>query len=108
MVVISSQPTRPAREVTGQELEDLIASLGGHEAVREGIRWYGERCARFNSRWDEFTAKYPDHFVALAGDDTVLASETLEGIFGEIDRRGRHRGDCVVKFVSANPEMWVL
>ena len=108
MVVISSQPTRPAREVTGQELEDLIESLGGHEAVREGLQQYGERCDLFDSRWDEFTAKYPDHFVALAGDDTILASETLEGIFDKIDRRGLRRGDCVVKFVSAKPEMWVL
>lgn len=108
MVVISSQPTRPAREVTGQELEDLIESLGGHEAVRESLQRYGERCELFNSRWDEFTTKYPDHFVALAGDNTVLASETLDGIFGEIDRRGLRRRDCIVKFVSAKPETWVL
>ena len=107
-MIIFNQPVRPAREITGQELEDLIESLGGHKAVREGLQRYGERCDRFNSRWDEFTAKYPDHFVALADDGTVLASETLEGIFGEIDRRGLHRGYCVVRFVSAKPEMWVL
>ena len=107
MVVISTQPVRLARRVTGQELEDLMASLGGREAVRESIQRHGECLARFNSRWDEFAAKHPDHFVALAGDDTVLASETLEGIFGEIDLRGFRRGDCVVKYVSAKPEMWI-
>ncbi len=48
-----------AREVTGQELEDLIASLGGHDAVSAGIRWYGERCDLFDSRRNELTAKYP-------------------------------------------------
>ena len=103
MVVISSQSVRPAREIKGQELEDLIASLGGHKAVRESIRWYGGRCDLFDLRRAELMAKYPDHFVALSVDDTVLASETLEGIFDEIDRRGLHRGDCVVKFVSAEP-----
>ena len=108
MVVISSRPARPAREVKGQELEDLIASLGGSEAIREGIRWYGERCDLFDSRRDELTAKYPDQFVAMAADDTIIASETLDGLFEEIDRRGIERDPCVVKYLSAEPEMWIL
>ena len=103
-----NQPVRPAREVVGQELEDLIESMGGHEAVRESLRRFEERCDRFYGRWAEFVSKYPDHFVALAVDDTVLASETLEGIFAEIDGRGFRRGDCVVKYVSAKPEVWIL
>lgn len=108
MVVISSQPVRPAREIKGQELEDLIASLGGHEAVREGIRWYGERCDLFDSRRDELTEKYPDQYVALAADDTIVASETLDGLFAEIDRLGLRRGDCVGEFLSSEPELWIL
>ena len=104
MVVISTQQVRPARPVTGQELEDLIASLGGHEAVREGIRWYGERCDLFDRRRDELTEKYPDQFVALAADDTIVASETLEGLFAEIDRLGLRRGDCVGEFLSSEPD----
>ncbi len=108
MVVISSHPVRPARLVTGQELEDLMASLGGREAVREGIRWYGERCDRFDSRRDELTEKYPDQYVALAADDTIVASETLEGIFEELDRLGLEREPCVVEFLSSEPELWIL
>ena len=108
MVVISGQPARPAREVRGQELEDLIASLGGSAAIREGIRWYGERCDLFDIRRDELTAKYPDQFVAMAADDTIIASETLDGLFEEIDRRGIEREPCVVKYLSAEPEMWIL
>ena len=108
MVVISSQPVRPARLVTGQELEDLMTSLGGREAVREGIRWYGERCDLFDSRREELTQKYPDQFVVLAADDTIVASETLEGLFAEIDRLGLRRGDCVGEFLSSEPELWIL
>ena len=108
MVVISGRPARPARRVEGQELEDLIDSLGGHEAVSEGIRWYGERCDLFDGRRDELTAMYPDRFVAMAADDTIVASETLDGLFEEIDRRGIERGPCVVKYLSSEPEMWIL
>ena len=108
MVVISSQPVRPAREIKGQELVDLIASLGGHEAVREGIRRYGERCDLFDSRRDELTEKYPDQFVAMAADDTIVASDTLEGLFAEIDRLGLRRQDCVGEFLSSEPELWIL
>ena len=97
-----------AREITGQERDDLIASLGGSEAIREGIRWYGERCDLFDSRRDELTAQYPDQFVAMAADDTIIASETLDGLFEEIDRRGIERGPCVVEFLSSEPEMWIL
>ena len=108
MVVISSQTVRPARLVMGQELEDLMASLGGREAVREGIRWYGERCDLFDSRRDELTEKYPDQYVALAADDTVVASETLDEVFEELDRRGLEREPCVVEFLSSEPEVWIL
>ena len=97
-----------ARVVTGQEQEDLIASMGGSEAVRESIRWYGERCDLFDSRRDELTAQYPDQFVAMAADDTIIASETLDGLFAEIDRRGLFRGDCVGEFLSSEPDLWIL
>ncbi len=97
-----------AREITGGEREKLIASLGGEESVREGLRWYGERCDLFDSRREELTEKYPDQFVILAADDTIVAAETLEGIFAEIDRLGLRRGDCVGGFLSAEPELWIL
>ena len=108
MVVISGRPARPARRIEGQELEDLIASLGGHEAVSEGLRRYGERCDLFDSRRDELTAKHPDQFVAMAADDTIIASETLDGLFEEIDRRGIERGPCVVKYLLSDTEVWIL
>ena len=97
-----------ARAVTGQEQDDLIASLGGSAAVREGIRWYGERCDLFDCRRDELTAQYPDQFVAMAADDTIIASETLQGLFAEIDRRGIERGPCVVEFLDAEPVIYIL
>ena len=107
-MIIFNQPARPAREVVGQELEDLIESMGGHEAVRESFLRHEERYNRFYSRWAEFVSKYPGQFVALTGDDTVLTSETLEGIFAEIDGRGFRRGDCVVKYIKAESEVWIL
>ena len=97
-----------ARVVTGQEQEDLIASMGGSEAVRESIRWYGERCDLFDSRRDELTAQYPDQFVAMAADDTIIASKTLDGLFDEIDRRGIEREPCVVEYLNSKPEVWIL
>ena len=108
MVVISNWPARPARRVEGQELEDLIASMGGHKAVAESILRYGERCDLFNRRRDELTAQYPDQFVAMAADDTIIASETLDGLFAEIDRRGIEREPCVVKYLNSKPEVWIL
>ena len=107
-MLISKHPVRPAREVVGQELEDLIESLGGHEAVRDSFLRHEERTNRFYSRWAEFESKYPGQFVALTGDDTVLTSETLQGIFAEIDGRGFRRGDCVVKYIQAESEVWIL
>ena len=97
-----------AREITGQEREELIESLGGEESIREGLRWYGERCESFDRRRDELTEKYPDRYVALAADDTIVASETLDGVFAELDRRGLEREPCVVEFLSSEPEIWIL
>lgn len=97
-----------ARRITGKELEDLIESLGGEENIREGLRWYGERCELFDRRREELTAEYPDQYVALAADDTVVASETLDEVFAELDRRGLEREPCVIEFLSSEPELWIL
>lgn len=97
-----------ARRITGKELEDLMESLGGEESVREGLRWYGERCELFDRRREELTAEYPDQYVALAADDTVIASETLDEVFEELDRLGLEREPCVVEFLSSEPEVWIL
>ena len=97
-----------AREITGQELEDLTESLGGEESIREGLQWYGERCELFDRRREELTEKYPDHYVALAADDTIVACETLDGVMFELDRLGLRRGDCVMEYLSAEPEIWIL
>ena len=97
-----------AREIIGQERERLLESLGGEENVLEGIRWYGERCELFDRRREELTEKYPDRYVALAADDTVVASETLDEVFEELDRRGLEREPCVVEFLSAEPDNLIL
>ena len=95
-------------KVSDHEIEKMIASLGGHAAIAEGIRWYGERCDLFDSRRRELTAKYPDQFVAMAADDTIIASETLDGLFDEIDRNGIEREPCVIEFLRAKPVVWII
>ena len=95
-------------EAYEQKIEEMIAELGGAAGIAEGIRWYGERCDLFDSRRDELTAMYPDQFVAMAADDTIIASETLDGLFDEIDRRGIEREPCVVEYLSSEPEVWIL
>ena len=95
-------------EAYDQKVEEMIADLGGHAAIAEGIRWYGERCDLFDRRRRELTAQYPDQFVAMAADDTIIASATLDGLFDEIDRRGIEREPCVVEYLSSEPEVWIL
>ena len=63
-----------------QKIEEMIAEAGGAAGIAESLRWYGERCDLFDSRRRELTAQYPDHFVAMAADDTIIASKTLDGI----------------------------
>ena len=91
-----------------QKIEEMIAELGGAAGIAEDLRWYGERCDLFDRRRKELTAQYPDHFVAMAADDTIIASETLDGIYDEIDQRGIDRESCVVEYLDAEPVMYIL
>lgn len=95
-------------EAYEQRIEEMIADLGGAAGIAESLRRYGERCDLFDRRRNELTAQYPDQFVAMAADDTIVASETLDGLFDEIDRRGIERDPCVVEYLSSEPEMWIL
>ena len=95
-------------EAYEQRVEEMIAEAGGAAGIAESLRWYGERCDLFDRRRNELTAQYPDQFVAMAADDTIIASETLDGLFDEIDRRGIERAPCVVEYLSSEPEVWIL
>ena len=95
-------------EAYEQRIEEMIAEAGGAAGIAESLRQFGERCDLFNSRRAELTAQYPDQFVAMAADDTTFASETLDGIHDEIDRRGIDREFCIVEYISSEPEMWIL
>ena len=95
-------------EAYEQKVEEMIADAGGAAGIAESLRHFGERCDLFDRRRAELTAQYPDQFVAMAADDTIIASETLDGLFAEIDRRGIVRGDCVGEFLSTDPDLLIL
>ena len=97
-------------EANDQEMKiaEMIAGPCGHAAIIEGARWYGERCDLFDRRHRELTAKHPDHFVAMAADDTIIASKTLDGLFAEIDRRGIAREPCIIEFLNSQPIVWFI
>ena len=98
----------PDTEACGQKIAETVAGLGEHAAIAEGRSWYGARCDLFDRRRDELTAQYPDQFVAIAADDTIIASATLDGLFDEIDRRGIAREPCVVEFLNSEPVVWQI
>ena len=95
-------------EAYEQRIEEMIAEAGGAAGIAESLRRFGERCDLFDRRRNELTAQYPDQFVAMAADDTIIASATLDGLFDEIDRRGIDREYCIVEFLDAEPVMYIL
>lgn len=69
--------------------------------LEEGMREAARECAFWQAHHDEFFARYPEQYVAVAGEEVVAAHPDLPVLLEELARLGlRPSGDVMIEFVT--------
>ena len=72
------------------------------------LREYERQFSALDARTAELTQRYPDQFVAITTDGTVVATDTMAEMIDALDKKGIDSRTAAVKFMSAKPYRMIL
>lgn len=96
-----------AREGPALTEEEGLELIGDPEQLARELEAFSRAEQSFWRNHDRFLREHPDKWVAIRGDD-VLIADTLEALLSELDRNGIRRGEAFVEFVTATDHVLVL
>lgn len=80
-----------------------IATQGNQELKR-----YQERVRTLDSLLPSLRARYPDNWVALTSNGSIVAAPTIAEIVEKLEQKRLSRNDAAVKFVATSPRRMIL
>ncbi len=85
-----------------------LKSLGGPAWVAQDLRDYRRRLLFLDANHAELVKKYPDQWVALASNGTLVAAPTMTEIIEKLERKGLHKNNAATKFMETPPRLLIL
>lgn len=85
-----------------------LKSLGGPARVAQELRDYRRRVLFLDANHAELVKKYPDQWVALASNGTMVAAPTIGEIIEILERKGLRRDNAATKFMETTHRRMIL
>ena len=85
-----------------------LKSLGGPARVAYELQDFQKRNRYLDANYAELVKKYPDHWVALASNGTLVAAPTTHELIEKLERKGLDREGAATKLMETNPRMLIL
>ena len=85
-----------------------LRSLGGVGQVSRELSDYRNRVRLLEEKHDEMQKKYPDQWVALTADGTIVAAATIDEIMEKLRRKGLKGNDAAMKFMATMHRQMIL
>ena len=60
------------------------------------------------SEWPTLLEQYPDQWIGIASDETLVVGDSLEEALALLYQAGAKRGDFIVEFLNTKPERMIL
>ncbi len=96
-----------AREGPAQTEEEGLELIGDPEQLARELEAFSRAARRFHTRQDWFRERYAGQWVAVY-EEKLLAAETSDGLFAEMDRNGIPRDAAYVRFVTTEQHAFIL
>ena len=76
--------------------------------VEHGLRQFKIRHRMLDARREELVRRYPDKWVALTSNGTLVAGDTMGEVIEKLESRGLRRNDAAVKFMATTRRRMIL
>ena len=76
--------------------------------LSDGMRQFKKRTRYLSAHRPELTLQYPDQWVGLAGNGTLIAGPTIRDLLATVDAKGLDREGLAVKLMATKPRRMIL
>ncbi len=85
-----------------------VIVVGNSRQVSYGLKQYRDRVHLLERLCPRLEKEYPDQWVALASNGTVVAASTMPEMVEKLDRKGLQSNDAAVRFMATTPHRMIL
>ena len=100
--------TKSSGRPSEDELEELLAHLGGAEALRDDPNDFRKAVHRLWTERDLLIEKHPDRWVSMGKDGVVSIGNSIEEVVAATEAEGVSTADVVVEFLNPDPDRLIL
>ena len=98
----------PKLEIIPISHSHRLKSLGGPAKVAYELQDFQKRHRFLDANSAELVKKYPDQWVALTTNWTLVAAPTTGDLIEKLERKGLRREGAARKLLETNPRMLIL
>lgn len=102
--MVTQLPDRP----TADEFEEMLAELGGVEALRDDPNDFRKAVNRLWIERDALIEKHPNRWVSMGKEGVVSIGDSIEEVVSATETKGISTADVVVEYLDPDPEMLIL
>ncbi len=76
--------------------------------LSDEMRQYKKRTVFLSAHRAELTRRYPDQWVGISSNWTLVAAPTVAGVIGKLEGKGLGKRGLAVKLMSTKPRRMIL
>ncbi|MYE53720.1 MAG: hypothetical protein F4X34_00795 [Chloroflexi bacterium] len=104
MPMITSQSDMPSAD----EFEEMLAKLGGAQALRDDPNDFRKAVERLWEERDSLIELHPNEWVSMGKDGVVSIGESIEEVVSATEAKGVSTADVIVELLDPEPEALIL
>ena len=100
--------TKPSDRPSEDYFKEMLAELGGVEALRDDPNDFRKAVNRLWAERDVLIEKHPERWVSMGKDGVVSIGESIEEVVSATEAKGVSTADVIVEYLDPNPETLIL
>ena len=100
--------TRQSDGPSADDFEEILAQLGGVQALRDDPNDFRKAVQRLWNERDLLIERYPNKWVSMGKDGVVSIGESIEEVVSATEAKGVSTADVIVELLDPEPEALIL
>ena len=100
--------TKPSDSLGKDYFEELIAQLGGVQALRDDPNDFRKAVNRLWDEQDSLVEQYPHKWISMGKDGVVAVGDSIEEVVAATEKSNVSTADVIVEYLDPEPETLIL
>ena len=100
--------TRRSDRSSADDCEEMLAQMGGAEALRADPNHFRKAVERLWDERDSLIELHPNKWVSMGKDGVVSIGDSIEDVVSATEAKGVSTADVIVELLDPEPETLIL